>query len=148
MKTGTLLIGASILGFFAFGFKKVSDVNNLAKNIKPELKKINSVNFQDGKILLNVSIYLKNNSEYGTDLTKLITLKELKLYNESGKLLALTKPEISGLYFEPKQTITIDNINITATFNAAINEFISTQFKGKYTIVPTLEVLGKTWEIR
>lgn len=145
MKKTTLLIGASIVGVLAYGLTKANGLKGLFSNIKVSLDRINSVNYNSGNILLNIAVSLENQTNIGTALTELVTLKELRLFNEAGKLLAVSTPNVTGISFNPNQTIYIDNIEVHGTLASALREYLETEFKGNYKIQATIEVLGKSW---
>lgn len=145
MKKGAIVFGLTLSTLTYFLLKKKKEVEGIFHNITASLSKINDVKYESGNIKINLSIKLNNNTNFGTNITEYVTLKEVKLYNSKGNLLAVSNPEITGIAFLPNQSITIDNIEINGTLSSAVKEYISTQFKGKYKIEATIEALGNSW---
>ncbi|WP_338731774.1 hypothetical protein [Mangrovimonas cancribranchiae] len=146
MKKGLLITLASLGGLVWFYSSNTKKYLSVGENLDIKLKRLNDINYSNGVITANVNVAIVNNTNIETSITKLATLKKLVLIsNASGAILAESYPNINGIVLNANGETLIQNIEITATTQAALSEFIKNQFKGDYKVKATVNAFGKDW---
>ena len=126
MKKAIILGGIGIAALFAFGGKKVAQINNSFKNLRVKINGIKNLSFTGNSITFNLDINLINSGGIPIDVATYgtINLRRLIFKDSNGTVIGESYPNITGInipaynsvrFQSVPTSIPISNIGIAAT---------------------------------
>lgn len=151
MKNYLLFGGLALAGFTLFGKKKLTGISQVAQQLEVKVKGIKNLKVTFSAIHFNVSIELFNPTDQ--DLTvhtgKMLTLRSIRFYDQSGKFIGESFPNLNNIEIPAKSGINLTSIpttinlkNIDAAFNSLVNNALNQQAM-KYEM--NFEAFGKNF---
>lgn len=146
-----LFYGGLATGLY-YAFKGGGNIFSL-QNIEAEIKKIVNINIAKGKLIIVVDLNLinKSNFNFGLDTFNLLSLKKIKFYNTTNRLLiGVANVSISNITIPSKNITTLKNIKAEIPLKNVIENlslFTAGNIADNVGIVPVFNAAGKEFEI-
>lgn len=151
MKKLLIYTGIGLAAIAAFGRSQVKKVQNITNNIKVKLDRVNDFNLSENIITLNINLKLVNNTDYGFNVSsgKLINLKKVELFTDTGTKIAEAVKSISNINLQPGGVTIIEDIDLVAdtntlgpiVFNALLQQPEKLVFKAHVNILGQTVIL-------
>lgn len=153
MKNIIVYGGLAAAGIYFFGRNKVQDIGSVINNLQVKVKAVKNLKLDFKQINFNLDIQLINPTQIPLSVSSgnVITLKQIDFFDKSGKLLAQSYPNISGIEIPSNNGIILTGVptqilteNVGVIFDGLLNSALSAKSL-QYRL--HLESLGKTFTI-
>jgi len=143
--------GLALAALSSYGAKKGFDLSTVVGGLETKLVGVRGLRVRSDHFTIKVDVSITNPSDKALDFSSggAMTIKQLNIFDKSGKLVAKATPNLQAISIVPGGTVVLENVEVSSEYGNILNMIISgvSTNPEDYTVETIVDALGTTFTI-